>query len=87
LNVRILTLTPANFVPGEAAAVDADAAAVDAAGVDAAGADAAGDDWDGLAEALQAVRTRIGMIAAATMRYRDTTDALLLTSGADRPAY
>ena len=58
---------PANFVPGEPAgeaSADAD--------VTAAGVDAAGEDGDGLADGLQAVRTRIGMIAAATMRYRDT---------------
>jgi hypothetical protein len=76
-----------NFVPGDAAATDA-AGEPDAAGAEA-GVEAAGaaDDGDGLADALQPVRTRIGMIAAATRRYRDTTDALLLTSCADRPAY
>jgi len=69
-----------NFVPGDAATggADGDSAGVDAAGTDAAGTDAAGEDGDGLAVALQAVRTRIGMIAAATSRNRDTTDALLL---------
>src|SRR4051794_27205968 len=70
----MLTLMPLNFVPGEAATAEADAAGpeAEAAGAEAAGTDAAGDDDDGLAELLQAVRTRIGMIAAATSRYRDT---------------
>jgi hypothetical protein len=83
----MLTFAPLNFVPGDAAAAaEAEAAGADA-GADAAGAVAAGDDGDGLALELQPVMTRIGMIAAATKRYRDTTDALLLTSCADRPAY
>jgi hypothetical protein len=56
-----------------------DAAALGEATIDAAalgeataGAELAGDDGDGLADELQAVRTRIGMIAAAIRRYRDT---------------
>ena len=59
---------PANLVPGEPAGV----ASADADGD--VSADAAGADGDGLVgvAGLQAVRTRIGMIAAATMRYRDT---------------
>jgi hypothetical protein len=85
----MLTFTPANFVPGDAATggVEGEPAGADAAGVDAAGVDAAGEDGDGLALLLQAVRTRIGMIAAATNRNRDTTDALLLTFSPNRPAY
>src|SRR6266566_5228114 len=71
LKVRMLTLRPANFVPGEAATAEADAAGADAA-LDAAGADPAGDEGDGLAVLLQPVMARIGMIAAATSRYRDT---------------
>jgi hypothetical protein len=85
----MFTLTPLNFVPGEAAAA-ADAEAPADAAADAAGADAA---WLsgaalglaalglGLADELQALRMRMGMIAAATDRYRDTTLALLLTLG------
>jgi DNA-binding IclR family transcriptional regulator len=68
----MFTLIPANFVPGLAAAADADGA-VDGATTDgavvAAGADV---DGDGVAELLQAVTTRIVLIAAATIRYRDT---------------
>ena len=83
-----MTLTPANFVPGDAAAAaDADAAAeADAAGAEAAwlaGAAALGLGalGLGLADELQALRMRMGTIAAATDRYRDTTLALLLTLG------
>src|SRR4029077_11102296 len=72
LNVRILMLTPANLVPGEAAATDADGAATepgaDVAGADATETDGAGADGDGLAFVLQAAKARIGMIAAATNR-------------------
>jgi hypothetical protein len=64
----MLTLIPANLVPGEPAG---DASA-DADGDASADGDAAGDDGDGLAAGWQAVKTRIGMIAAATSRYRDT---------------
>ena len=49
---------------------------------DAAGVDGAAADGDGLADELQAVRTRIGTIAAAIDRNRDTTLVLLLTHGA-----
>jgi hypothetical protein len=79
----MLTLMPANFVPGEAAAAaEADAAgeaATEAAGLATAGADALGADGVGVADELQALKTRIGTIAAAIDRYRDTTLALLLT--------
>jgi hypothetical protein len=78
----MLTFTPANFVPGLAAAADEVAP-----GLEAAGTDAGADDGDGLAELVQAVMARIGMIAAATNRNRDTAEALLLTSSAHRPAY
>jgi hypothetical protein len=73
LKVRMLTLMPLNYVPGEAATAEAEAAGADgwdvAGGVEAPGDDAVGD---GLAEALHPDSTRIGMIAAATKRYRDT---------------
>ena len=46
---------------------------MDGATTDAPGVAAAADvDGDGLAELLHAVSTRIGMIAAAIKRYRDT---------------
>ena len=60
---------PLNLVPGEPAGVaSADADADGDGSADAADADG---DADGV-DALHAVRTRIGMIAAATKRYRDT---------------
>src|SRR4051794_25214363 len=70
----MLTLAPANFVPGLAtAAVDADGdAAGDPAGTEAGGADAVDLDGDGLVAGEQADTTRMVLIAAATMRYRDT---------------
>jgi hypothetical protein len=69
LKVRRLTLTPLNLSPCDAAGVASAEAEADAD----ASVDGAADDGtaDGLA-ALHAVRTRIGMIAAATKRYRDT---------------
>jgi hypothetical protein len=72
----MLTLTPANFVPGEAAALGCVEAGWDAAvdGVTDAAA-AAEADGEGLTALLHAVRTRIGMIAAATSRYRDTAES------------
>jgi hypothetical protein len=69
LNVRRLTLMPLNFVPCEAAGVAS--AEADAEGE--VSTDGAADDGSGVGlAALHAVRTRIGMIAAATKRYRDT---------------
>ncbi len=72
-------LTPLNFVPGDAAAAcDAEAAGA-LGGADVGPVDAGADDADGLAVGLQAVNTRMGTIAAAIDRNRDTTLALLLT--------
>jgi hypothetical protein len=72
----MFTLTPANFVPGDAAALGSVDAGCDAAaeggGTEAAAAEA---DGEGLTALLHAVRTRIGMIAAATSRYRDTAES------------
>src|SRR4051812_24601892 len=74
----MLTLTPANFVPGEAAtALGATEAAAEVLGATLGATDAlpvdGAADGDGLAELEHAVRTRIGMIAAATVRNRDFT--------------
>jgi hypothetical protein len=85
LKVRMLTLMPANFVPGEPAGVASADPDGDAAGDGSAETDAGGEvvglaDW-------HAVRTRIGMIAAATNRYRDTAGGPPLASSVHRPAY
>jgi hypothetical protein len=90
LNVRRLTLTPLNFVPGEAAtALGADDAAWLGAATDAAGADGgAAEDGDGLADELHAVRTSAGTtIAAAIDRNRDTTGGPPLDPRRRRPTY
>jgi hypothetical protein len=77
LNVKRLTVTPVK----SAAAADAEAAAVAGASV------AAWDGGDDGAAVEHAVTTRIGMIAAATNRNRDTAGSPPLASAADRPAY
>ena len=64
-----LTLIPLNFVPWDAAGVAS--AEADAEGEASADGEADGGTGVGLA-VLHAVRTRIGMIAAATKRLRDT---------------
>src|SRR3954454_24522063 len=75
----MLTLAPLNFVPGDAATggADGEPAATEGGAATDGAADEVGAvaDGDGLAEALQAVTTRMVLIAAATMRYRDTAES------------
>src|SRR5882672_769646 len=74
LNVRMLMLTPANLVPGDAAAVGADEAGADAADAGAdAGVVAAGDAL-GVA-VLQPAITTTRAIAAAIDGNRDTASS------------
>jgi hypothetical protein len=75
VNVRTLTSTPVKSCA--AAAAEADAAGAETAGADAA-VDGATADGVGLADEPHAVRTRMGTIAAAIERNRDTW-LLLLT--------